>query len=823
MGLLDNRVSQDDIERVSDIRHHPQFESGFDGSGGDDGLGDFDDFGNLDDLFGGSDGGDSGFGGSSGFGDSGLGGGSSSGFGGSGFGDSSSSGFGSSGFGGNGFGGNSSSGFGNNGFGSSDFGNNGFGNNGFGNNGFGGNSSGFGNNGFGNNGFGNNGFGNNGFGQTGMGQNGMGPNGQPIQQKDAMDKMFDAGAAAAEGIGAILIEMVKSFKERNADDFAYLSTNLIKVGGVLVPAGILMGIGGALGNIGALSGSGIQFGLSGGITLATGITGLGTAALILTKRGEQEIGTVDNIANETPGDDNFTLDVEDNSGDILDDLFGSDFDDIFNDSLDTFTSEPEPEVEEEPAELVEPDPINYAERLEEISENQYLSRQTLVNTFCSLFPQNTVKFADKKSIVVDSNDWKTLETICMKALSNLANCTIEEVNSQLESAEETLFAYELRVKRINKVKKPDDLAKEIEIYMKDDENPNVAVTATISGDFYNIIISKGENPVVTFGDVFKLDYCKDFFLNENNKLPMVTGITDLGKVIIDDAKNFDTMLIAGKPRSGKSWYVLSVLMSLMLFNTPEDVQFVIVDPKESNLFKTISLMPHVCGLHNDKQILKILDDIIEVEAPRRKRLLVDNRCDDIWALRKKGIKLPILYLVIDEYITVYNNLDKDQQKEFDGKIQTLISQLPSQGIRLLFVPHRATGVVNKTNRTMLQFTAAVRADVDDVIDTLGINKWTRALTKPGDIALKSSSMTNATFVKGAALTTDDSENAEFIENAAKVFYKMGVDIPDTSNMLIASNRNESDIQSILGSSSNRVQYDASNILNDIDNMNFNDI
>ena len=84
-------------------------------------------------------------------------------------------------------------------------------------------------------------------------------------------------------------------------------------------------------------------------------------------------------------------------------------------------------------------------------------------------------------------------------------------------------------------------------------------------------------------------------------------------------------------------------------------------------------------------------------------------------------------------------------------------------------------------------------------------------------------MPTATFVKGAALTTDDAENAEFIENAAKVFYKMGVDIPDTSNMLVASNRNEAEIQSLLGSSSNRVQYDASNILNDIDNMNLSDI
>ena len=84
-------------------------------------------------------------------------------------------------------------------------------------------------------------------------------------------------------------------------------------------------------------------------------------------------------------------------------------------------------------------------------------------------------------------------------------------------------------------------------------------------------------------------------------------------------------------------------------------------------------------------------------------------------------------------------------------------------------------------------------------------------------------MTNAAFVKGAALTTNDEENAEFIENAAKVFYKMGVDIPDTSNMLVASNRNEAEIQATLGSDSNRVQYDASNVLSNIDDMNFNDI
>ena len=187
-------------------------------------------------------------------------------------------------------------------------------------------------------------------------------------------------------------------------------------------------------------------------------------------------------------------------------------------------------------------------------------------------------------------------------------------------------------------------------------------------------------------------------------------------------------------------------MALMLFNPPEWVQFLIIDPKKSNLFKTMSLMPHVFGLHDDSNILKVLDDVIEVEAPRRKDMLASERCDDIWALRDKGIMLPILYIVIDEYITVINNLDKDQQKEFDTKFQVIISQLPSLGIRLLFVPHRATGIVNKTNRTMIQYTAAVRADIEDVKDTLGIAKWDRALTRPGDTAVKNANIKNAVYV-----------------------------------------------------------------------------
>lgn len=788
------KVSQDDIQRVSDKRNHPQYADGF---GGDDDMGDDDFDFTIDDS-----GSDFGFDDSE---DDGLG----ALFGGSG----DSFGGGSSGFGGD-------SGFGNN-SGLGGFGSNAFGNNGFSNNGFGGNT-----------GFGNTGFGNNGFNQNNV-------NNQQANA-DTMDKMIDASVEAAKSLGTVLVELFKSLKERSADDFGYLSTNMITVGGILSVVGLVLGIAGNLADISFISlhGMGMQLILGGLMSLTTGITGIGVSAFVLSKVDSSEEGnmSLENVNDIPSGDDNFTDEYESNIGDELDDLFGDDFDAMFddldNELEEAAAAEPE-EIEEEDFE----DDMIYTDdqdnsllatldsELEKLQENKYISRQTLFETFKPMFPTCTPQFTSRKEIDENSSEFKNLETICIKALARIANCEIEEIDSSLESAVESFFSYELRLKRVNKVKKLDELAKEIEAYVKEDaDDDSVNATITLDGDFYKIIITKGETAIVTFGDVFKEQYCCDFYLNTKNKLPVITGIDELGKVIVEDAKNFDTMLIAGKPRSGKSWYVLSMLMSLMLFNSPEQVQFIIVDPKESNLFKTLSFMPHVCGLHNDEHILEILDDIIEVEAPRRKKILKDNRCDDIWALWSKGIQVPILYLVIDEYITVINNLDSDEQKDFNIKIQTLISQLPSLGIRLIFVPHRSTGIVNKTNRTMIQFAASVRCNIPDVEDTLDIKGWKRALTNPGDIAVKSSTMKNAAYVRGAALTPEDGTNTIFIEKAATAFYKMGVDIPDMSNMRIACNRDEDYIRHELSTpGANMVQYDIRKELDDIENTDFSDI
>ncbi len=629
---------------------------------------------------------------------------------------------------------------------------------------------------------------------------------QPVPPKpDTMDKIIDSAGKSIVSIGKLFISAFKSIKNRTADDWGMYSRNVIITSAAIAGSAILIAILGAAANVRALKLGGIPFQMlrCAMLSFGTGLIGISIAALRIASSSKQAEVTVEQISDVDTANVEKTEEYEDDLQDLLGELFGDESEET--EYVDDTVEEPE---------SVEVKPVDFKEKVDGITAKiPVLTREIMFNIFKPFFPLNTPGFAERKDLDPDSSEFATIETICLKALAAASRFNLDEIDSHLESAVETYFCYELRVKRVKGLNKLEDIAREITAYFRDSsEDASVSSEVDIEGDFYKIIVNKGVQAIVTFGDIFKLDEAVKFYKDTKNILPLVAGITEAGKPLLVDAKHYSTILVAGKPRSGKSWYVLSIIMSMMMFNVPEDVVFVIIDPKESNLFKTISLMPHVCGLHSDTNILQLLRDIIEGEGARRKKLLSDHKCDDIWELRKrKGIMLPVLYVVIDEIMTVVSNLGENS-KEFFELMRIIISQLPSAGVRMLFVPHRAQGVVDKTIRTLLDFTVAVRADAEVVRETLDIKKWDKPLLNPGDAALKLQGRGREVFVKGPAITTSDSDNSDFIINVAKAFYKMGVDIPDMTSLLSAYNRNEGYIKEELemGDTSHRVQFDIDN-------------
>lgn len=647
-------------------------------------------------------------------------------------------------------------------------------------------------------------------------------------QKDRFDKAVDASLDGMVSTGKVLKETIFSFKNRTADDVGYLGRNFILVGVIVASAGFFVRLIQAIGNLKLLNGFFSNLGFSGLELVSFGLIAMGVSALYLENNPEAK-RTLDDIPDIKDNESNFG-DYEDNINDLLDEMFDmededSDEDDEYDFSsndesgeddfnLDDLTMDNSSDFDETANGNKEVKEVDYTKALENINSNQLVNRALLFNTWKNVLVKNTPNFADRKEIDPDSEEFSLYETVCIKALANASKKEIDEIDSHLDRMEDSMSSTDLYVKRIKANPKKEDIAKEIEFYLKDSEtDDSVSATVNIVGDFYKITVIKKNSNIVTIGDALQNKEVSDFFEDAGNKIPMIIGINLKGEVVYEDAKGYNAMMITGRPRSGKSWFVLATLLQMMMFNPPSLCEFVIVDPKESTLFATLSLMPHVIGLHNDKNILEIMKDIIDNEGERRAKILKDNRCDNIWDLRKKGIELPILYLVMDEVITIKENLGS-ASKEFDGMLQVLISKLPYVGIRVLFIAHRAQGIIGKTSRAMLDYSVSVMGRPEEVDETLDTKNFPIRLINAGEMGVKTAKMKDAIFARSVAVTPSDIENEKFIKMVASGFYKMGVEIPENVCLEIAYNRDETKVRQELENGNKTIQYD---VLADLDN------
>lgn len=654
--------------------------------------------------------------------------------------------------------------------------------------------------------------------------------GQQEQGPDVFDKFVDYSADSAVTITHIMADLIKSAGTRTLDDWALVGSRCMTVGAVACGGAVVGAV------VGIFSGfEPLKFVnwpattlMSGGLTVATGLGCLSSMILLKIKKGgfseEENTGNINDIPDidDTPAmaqEMDNSLDMTDTESNDMElngegDL-SSTIDDImagigFGDDNNTDTVEEKPEeVKKTPDEL-----------LENIKPEAVLNRSVLITSLIEFYPTNEKEFSKVTMIREDDPDQKVRDTylniksLLERAIATACGLDKGAVTIRISEIKETLFSYIITFERdkIFAKKNVADLEEEIVNFFKSSSKDTTvsAKIETLAGDFI-CTINKGEKHIVLMGDVLSKDNVRQYFEDTHNRMPFVMGIDEDGQVILGDSKYYPSMLISGRARSGKSWYVDSWIMALATFNLPTEVQFLIIDPKESQLFKTIGLLPHVCGVHNHVHILEILHDIMDKELPRRKQLLSKYRCDTIWALRDiKHIDLPFLYIVMDEVMTIIKSLELlKKDKEFLSLLIQILTQAPSLGIGILIVPHRAQGVIDKTTRTQVQFKAAIRVENEIVKETLDITDWNRPLTQPGEVAIKTSDMMEPTYVRGIGIAKTDEDNTVLISEIARAFYKMGCEIPDMSSIGCGYNRDINHIKKELEltSSDSKVQFD----------------
>lgn len=604
------------------------------------------------------------------------------------------------------------------------------------------------------------------------------------------DKIIDGavmvGKHAFNGSKELFNGIHDGIKGNNAFYWTVYGKKVMVVGVVISISGVILSLMGLVSNISR----GFDVLIGGLMSLAVGVL-----IFSLNCDKARELGGMKKKESTEPviyEEEEFSDDI---FSDIDDDLYEEEYsgwgsddeEDIFNDEeeeFDPWSSIDEDDYVESVDEVISSEPVDIDEAIESIREipAHTQTRQYLFEEYSRVLPVINPAFAKLKSISENSDSFIIFDKVLIDASIQVG--TNQDKLPQLLELRENQFIIQLKATRPSGLKE-EAIANEIaNIYSRDEYgaviHEGVYATTSSVGSSYIINIFKGEDSIISLADTYK--EVSDFVLDPNIKKPVVMGVNELGKVWYFDAEKVFSYIISGKPRSGKSWSVVSLVLQLCMYSSPREVQFEVFDVKgtSSDFYSMNEHLPHFKKFESvGKRILQRLRHITTVEADRRKKILNEHDVIAIADLKNKGVdvEMPYLYVLIDEIVGLIGTFTKDEHAEFKDLMNVLITQMPNLGIRLILVPHRVTNdIVPKTTYTNVGCIACVRTDSKEIASTLDITKkdFPYDLTNSGDMALKTGEVNKGktVFCHGVAVTSSNESNVGIYKFVGSLWGKL---------------------------------------------------
>ena len=297
--------------------------------------------------------------------------------------------------------------------------------------------------------------------------------------------------------------------------------------------------------------------------------------------------------------------------------------------------------------------------------------------------------------------------------------------------------------RVNKfVQLSDDIARVMEAQ-------SVRVLAPIPGSNHVGVEIPNVNPQTIY---LKNVINSEKYLKSKAKLKLAIGKGTLGDISILDLVEMPHLLIAGTTGSGKSVSLNTIIVSLLYQLKPEEVKFVIIDPKKVEMSLYRGLANHYLLKFNgiDESIITKKDNAIlalrslEKEMDSRYDLLAEagkrniSEYNDMMKKSKKDL-MPYIVLMIDELA----DLMMYSPRDVEAPIARLAQLARAVGIHLIVATQRPsvdviTGVIKANFPARIAFQVATKIDSRTILDENGadklIGKGDMLYQKPGSPA-----------------------------------------------------------------------------------------
>jgi S-DNA-T family DNA segregation ATPase FtsK/SpoIIIE len=228
------------------------------------------------------------------------------------------------------------------------------------------------------------------------------------------------------------------------------------------------------------------------------------------------------------------------------------------------------------------------------------------------------------------------------------------------------------------------------------------------------------------------------YQKSTSRLTIALGKDIMGTPMVTDLARMPHLLIAGATGTGKSVGLNSMILSILYKATPEQVRFLLIDPKRIEL-STYEGIPHL--LHpvvvNPREATTALHWAV-AEMERRYELLSDLSVRNIEGYNQKararkaepeGDKdllprsLPYLVIVIDELADLMLVSSRDTEEY----LIRLAQKARASGIHLLVATQRPsvdviTGLIKANFPTRVSYQVSAKMDSRVILDTIGAER-----------------------------------------------------------------------------------------------------
>jgi S-DNA-T family DNA segregation ATPase FtsK/SpoIIIE len=246
------------------------------------------------------------------------------------------------------------------------------------------------------------------------------------------------------------------------------------------------------------------------------------------------------------------------------------------------------------------------------------------------------------------------------------------------------------------------------------------------------------------------------------RLPIGLGMDVAGKPVVADLTRMPHLLVAGATGSGKSVCINSLIASLLVSRTPEEVQLVLVDPKQVEMSQYKELphlrLPVVTDM--DRVVASLRWTVLEME--RRYTRFSEVGARNIVAFNERfphphphpSERLNYLVIVIDELADMMMSAAEDVERQ----ICRLAQLGRAAGVHLVVATQRPsvdvlTGLIKANLPTRIAFAVSSQTDSRVILDRTGAER----LLGRGDGLYQAGDEMNPRRFQGAFTSDDEIE------------------------------------------------------------------